>query len=112
MPNHIHGIAVIRDRTRQDAGVQPRVPPAGGADLRVRPTSLPQIVQWFKTMTTNAYIRGVGDRGWTPFAGRLWQRNYYEHIVRSEEELARIRDYIENNPLHWDGDPDNPAVTS
>ncbi len=66
------------------------------------------MVQWFKTMTTNAYIRGVQSQGWTPFAGRLWQRNYYEHIVRDEAELERIRDYIVNNPSNWKDDPDNP----
>jgi hypothetical protein len=66
-------------------------------------------VQWFKTMTTNAYIRAVNERGWTPFVARLWQRNYYEHIVRDEDELNRIRAYIVNNPLNWNEDPDNPS---
>ncbi len=51
---------------------------------------LHQVIQWFKTMTTNEYIRGVKQRGWAPFPGKLWQRNYYEHIVRNEKELIRI----------------------
>jgi len=59
-------------------------------------------------MTTNEYMRGVKTRSWTPFAGRLWQRNYYEHIVRCENELTRIREYIANNPLQWDLDRENP----
>ncbi len=67
-------------------------------------------LQWFKTMTTNAYIHGVDDRRWTPFAGRLWQRNYYEHVVRDDVDLRRIREYIVNNPLNWKDDPDNLAV--
>ena len=100
MPNHMHGIIVIDE--------------LAGADARHKDAhtsaSLPRIVQWFKTMTTNAYIRGVDERGWMPFARRLWQRNYYEHIVRDEIDLNRIREYILNNPLNWEDDPDNPAV--
>ncbi|MGB2694839.1 MAG: transposase [Dehalococcoidia bacterium] len=108
MPNHIHGIIVIRD-----------TPSPVGADLHVRPYSgvrpgspapLPRIVQWFKTMTTNAYIQGADRHGWAPFAAHLWQRNYYEHIVRNEGEMNRIRCYVEDNPRNWKGDPDNPAV--
>ena len=103
-----------------------------GADLRVGPDSgfqgkgghketgahtgaplrgdapIPQIVQWFKTMTTNAYIRGVKNDAWIPFAGKLWQRNYYEHIVRDEGDLNNIRGYIENNALKWAEDEENP----
>ncbi len=107
MPNHFHGIVVI-------AGV------TVGADLRVGPNSegahagapLPTIIQWFKTMTTNEYMRGVKTQGWPPFHGRLWQRNYYEHIVRSENELNRIREYIANNPLRWEMDRENPSRTA
>jgi REP element-mobilizing transposase RayT len=70
---------------------------------------LQTIVQWFKTMTTNAYIRGVNRHGWPPFPGRLWQRNYYERIIRNDDELARARRYIEVNPLQWHLDKENPA---
>ena len=70
---------------------------------------LPEIVQWFKTMTTNEYIRGVKTMGWPPFPGKLWQRNYYEHIIRNEAELDRIRTYIANNPTQWALDDENPA---
>jgi hypothetical protein len=59
-------------------------------------------------MTTNAYIRGVKTLGWEPFSMRLWQRNYYEHIVRDEEDLERIRTYIADNPRNWPDDPENP----
>jgi len=67
-------------------------------------------VQWFKTMTTNEYIRGVKQYGWPPFPGKLWQRNYYEHIIRNENELNRIREYIINNPMQWALDGENPDV--
>ena len=104
MPNHFHGIVAIV-----------------GADLRVRPdpgapiiegahigAPLPEIVQWFKTMTTNEYIRGVKRHGWAPFQGRLWQRNYYEHVVRNEEDLEDVRQYIVGNPARWAEYAENP----
>jgi len=59
-------------------------------------------------MITNEYIRGVKRSGWPPFRGRLWQRNYYEHIIRDEDALNRIRQYIANNPLGWHLDRENP----
>ncbi|MGB9853103.1 MAG: transposase, partial [Candidatus Kapaibacteriota bacterium] len=65
---------------------------------------LHKIVQWFKTMTTNEYIRNVKNNGWEPFDKKLWQRNYYEHIIRNEKELNKIREYIINNPLNWTSD--------
>ena len=55
-------------------------------------------------MTTNEYIRHVKQDGWPPFKGKLWQRNYWEHIIRNEQELIRIRDYIKNNPKNWNLD--------
>ncbi len=62
---------------------------------------IPGIIQWFKTMTTNEYIRGVRNAGWRPFDRRLWQRNYYEHIVRQDGSIDRIRKYIDDNPARW-----------
>ena len=59
---------------------------------------------WFKTMTTNEYIRGVKQSGWKRFDGKLWQRNYYEHIIRSTEEYERIAVYIIDNPAKWQED--------
>ncbi len=74
--------------------------------------SLPQIIQWFKTMTTNDYMMGVRDHGFEPFRNRLWQRNYYEHIIRSDRDLDRIRDYITANPSQWFHDDENPNPTA
>lgn len=99
MPNHIHAIVVNV-----------------GADLRVRPgqthgsaptgvgTSLSRVVQWFKTMSTNEYIRGVEQNGWQPFPAKLWQRNYYEHIIRDEDSYLKIAEYIQTNPQRWQMD--------
>jgi REP element-mobilizing transposase RayT len=67
-------------------------------------------MQWFKTMTTNEYIRCVKTHAWPLFDGRLWQRNYYEHVIRSEESLNRIRQYILDNPARWEFDRENPAA--
>src|SRR5438132_4002057 len=95
MPNHIHGIVLI------DAA---RV----GATTRVAPT-IGDIVGAFKSVATLRYIRGVKVHGWPRFHGRLLQRNYYEHVIRNEKSLDRIRQYIADNPLSWAIDPDNPA---
>jgi putative transposase len=114
IPNHLHGIVMIPD-------------PTVGADLRVGPPNdrtdarpahqgahagapLPEIVQWFKTMTTNEYIRGVKALGWPSFRGQLWQRSYYDHVIRDEASLNRIRQYIIDNPARWEFDRENPAA--
>jgi putative transposase len=51
---------------------------------------------------------GVRHRGLAPFHGRLWQRGFYEHVVRNEQELMAIREYILGNPARWDDDENNP----
>jgi len=98
-----------------------------GADLRVCPddkisgeisqeqgehigSPLRAIIQWFKTMTTNAYIRGVKNNNWKSFDGKLWQRNYWDHIVRDGNEYNRIAQYIINNPIKWKNDKLNGGV--
>jgi len=59
-------------------------------------------------MTTNEYINGVKKKGWKSFGKRFWQRNYYEHIIRNENELNQIHQYIIDNPLNWETDEENP----
>jgi hypothetical protein len=65
---------------------------------------LHNVVQWFKTMSTNEYIRGVKTMGWQRFEGKLWQRGYWEHIIRDQKSFDIISDYIINNPQNWDTD--------
>src|SRR5680860_355784 len=65
---------------------------------------LGSVMQWFKTMSTNEYIRGVKTLDWERFDGKLWQRNYWEHIIRDERSYNAIRKYIINNPRNWDVD--------
>ena len=67
-----------------------------------------RIVQAFKSITTHQYTQGVKQNGWTPFEGRIWQRNYHEHIIRHEEAMNGIREYIIANPARWAEDADNP----
>ena len=71
---------------------------------------LSKMMQWFKTMTTNEYIRKERKNGWPPFDGKLWQRNYYEHIIRDNESLNEIREYIVNNPINWKDDEMFPEI--
>ena len=85
--------------------------PDDGATTRVAPT-VGDIVGAFKSRVTVEYIRGVKTSGWPPFRGRLWQRNYYEHIIRNERALNAIRQYIIENPRRWQMDRENEARTA
>jgi REP element-mobilizing transposase RayT len=107
------GINAIRDFVNTPVvGAGPRArpdpracPSDAGHPQEVAPTlSLPDVAHRFKTMTTKRYTDGVKQTGWRPFPGKLWQRNYWEHIVRNEEELHRIRQYIHSNPAQWEED--------
>ncbi len=93
MPNHFHGIICI------------------SPDSQVNPT-LGQIIGIFKSIVTHHYIIGVNIQNWKPFHKRLWQRNYYEHIVRDDFALQKIQQYIQNNPLTWQTDSLHPDVKS
>ena len=73
----------------------------------VAPT-LGDVVGWYKTMTTNEYIRHVKQDNWKAFTGRLWQRNYFEHIIRNDYDLGRVREYVGTNPKNWATDRVNP----
>jgi putative transposase len=66
--------------------------------------SLGDRVHRFKTMSTKRYADGVKQSGWPLFPGKLWQRNYWVHIIRDEMELNRIREYIHTNPTQWEFD--------
>ena len=104
MPNHIHGIIWIVE-----------LDPAVGARRRRAPTkeqfgkpvagSIPTIIRSFKSAVT----RGINAHRGTP-GERVWQRNYYEHIIRNERALQAIRRYIAENPLRWHLDRYNPEA--
>ena len=93
MPNHIHGIIVITDNS-------PIGRPAG-SPLRKQSTtlqsgSLGAIIGQFKSRVTKRARQLTNPPDY-----RIWQRNYYEHIIRNETTLNRIRAYIANNPAKW-----------
>ena len=58
----------------------------------------------FESITTVEYIRGIKTYNWQPFDKKLWQRNYWEHIIRNEKSNMKISEYIINNPANWDND--------
>lgn len=105
MPNHLHGILFLKSVT-QTSG---ETIGAGEKPSRGSPT-LGTVLDWLKTMTTNEYIRGVRHLAWKSFPGRLWQRDYHDYVIRSEEELESIREYIQQNPARWAWDTENPAA--
>ena len=65
------------------------------------------MMDWFKTMTTNEYIRGVKTKNWQRFNKRVWQLRYWDHIIRDKNDYIRIADYIKNNPQKWAEDKFN-----
>jgi REP element-mobilizing transposase RayT len=108
MPNHIHGIVVLPDRTAVGAAlVAAREDDRARAATRAAP-ALSDVVGAFKSLFAVRYIQGVKSHQWPPFNRRVWQRNYYEHVVRDETDLVRIRTYIDENPLRWQLDEENP----
>ncbi|MBN1978192.1 MAG: transposase [Anaerolineae bacterium] len=95
MPNHVHGVVWI-----VDGGVaQRRCAPT---PINVLPRSLGAIVRAFKSIVTKR-INRIRDTPGAP----VWQRNYYERVIRSERELNAIRRYIQNNPANWPSDTEN-----
>lgn len=113
MPNHFHCIiknvgadlCVCPDKSLRDQRML--------RDQRIlgEHTGSPihHVVQWFKTMTTNEYIRGVKNNNWQRFDGKLWQLNYWEQIIRNEKSYQTISEYVANNPDKLNEDKLNPS---
>ena len=102
MPNHVHGIIwIVDDDTAMVVGAQRRCAPT--TPPNVLPRSLGAIVRAFKSAVT----KRINLMRETPGAP-VWQRNYYERIVRNEQELNATRQYILDNPINWQGDTENP----
>ena len=103
------------DRTKNTAftpsRVTTRVTPTGGVDDSTKdPFALGDVIGAYKSLTTVEYVRSVKTMDWIPFHGRLWQRNYYEHVVRHEESLRELQQYILDNPAQWAFDKENPLA--
>jgi putative transposase len=139
MPNHVHGIIVVTER--RGAVLAPRDNPnlkiletpesgnkfmkqrkfmkeddsinqsifqnQGGETPPLRAPTLGQIVAYFKYQSTKE-MNAVSNTG---VVTKFWQRNYYEHIIRNEQDLKNKTDYIEANPMLWDEDDVNPINT-
>jgi REP element-mobilizing transposase RayT len=106
MPNHIHGILVITDERRGTTagrGTTPSCPYVGEFGKSIA-GSLPTIVRSFKSAVT----KRINETRGTPGAP-VWQRNYYERIIRNDREFDAIRQYIRNNPTCWAEDAENPC---
>lgn len=114
MPNHFHGIVRIErpksyredqwDQRGEDTLVLTDETNWGGkmVDSLVDP-SIPRIMQWFKTMSTNEFYRMQKSTGLINQT-KLWQRSYWDHIIRTKADYNRISDYIKNNPTRWVAD--------
>ena len=80
MPNHLHGIIIIHESSKP----------------------ISEIIRGFKTFSARKINKLLDRKGYP-----LWQRNYYERIIRSKDELNNVRQYILNNPANWNQDKDN-----
>ena len=113
MPNHLHGIIVINDEIpHADADASaprgtiyraPTKPHRSNEEQFGKPTigSIPTIIRTFKDAVTRCFGDYLNH-------ANVWQRNYYEHVIRDPDDLNRIYQYIESNPFMWDEDNENP----
>ena len=103
MPNHVHGVLVITGPHVGATHASPLQRAGAGPPKR----SIGAIVGSYKS----AVSKRINAMRGTPGAA-VWQRNYYEHVIRNEAALNRIRQYIVDNPARWAEDPENPARQS
>ena len=113
MPNHIHGIIIIERRGTacrarfwddgDDQGTACRAPTVGTFGRPIA-GSLSTIIRSFKSAVTKQVNELRENRGVS-----VWQRNYYEHVIRDENDLCTVRQYIADNPMKWADDENSPA---
>jgi REP element-mobilizing transposase RayT len=118
MPNHFHGILIIKEDLEQvpitsvhsghtDA-VKGKPARQGCTKLGQNQTeislSLLDLIARFKSLTTTQYIRGVKENNWKRFDKKLWGTRFHDHVIRTESALQSIRTYIQNNPRKWELD--------
>jgi putative transposase len=109
MPNHFHAIVFLPEmvNTNDNVGAHSRAPSGDNSALSRTPKSLGSLVAGFKSTVTKQ-INTLRSTPGTP----VWQRNYSEHIIRDDEGLRRIREYIANNLAMWESDMENPSRRS
>jgi putative transposase len=101
MPNHFHAILVI-DKSGNSAEIYENLDI--NDEKERRKMILPKVVGRFKMLAAKAINQS------REIEGSFWQRNYYEHIIRSEEDCQKIREYIINNPMQWELDENHPSL--
>lgn len=121
MPNHLHAVLLLAgggeklgageqkvamNPDAMDPGAMNRAPTAGGEGC-CAPLPVGEIVRGIKARCS----RAANAQGWLGTGAQLWQRNYYEHIIRDQADYDRIAEYIENNPRQWAEDTLHPSYT-
>lgn len=104
MPNHLHGILLLNSGTGTACCAPMATRGCFGAMIA---GSLAVIVRSYKSAVTSRIRSLAKDTSLI-----VWQRNYYEHILRNERELAEVRTYIDRNPLQWSFDRENPETSA
>lgn len=123
MPNHFHSIVqivgatlVVAPKTDSDIikgqpqGIAPTIAPTDNdinneiENINKIEKTVGNIIGAFKSITTVEYINGVKNNNWKSFDRRIWERNYWEHIIRNEIAYQNISNYIINNPNKWSED--------
>jgi REP element-mobilizing transposase RayT len=84
MPDHFHGLLTVTTSEHDD-----------------KPTSLIDVMRWFKGKTRHLYSQGVKHRGWPRYSGTFWQPRFHDHIIRNERDFNARVTYIERNPWRW-----------
>ena len=102
MPNHFHAIIVA---AQSGDGIDPR---AGTSPAPTMSPGLRDVIGAFKSISTHKIILAVRRGDLPSFTGKIWQRNYYEHIIRDNQEWERIAQFIGANPTYWAEDAENP----
>ncbi len=104
MPNHFHGIVeIVKTELDELNRVNTRFTPTGGK-FNYNKNSISSIIQAFKSKTTHQYIKIVYENKTNPFYKKLWQKDFYEHIIKNEDWYLKIVEYIKNNPIKWEED--------
>jgi REP element-mobilizing transposase RayT len=110
MPNHFHAILNIVGETLVVAPNQ-TIDPIDNNKIKGQPQGIAptnktvgEIIGAYKSITTNQYIWGVKNKNWKRFDKKLWQRNYWEHIIQNERSYQNISRYIKSNPKNWQND--------
>ena len=113
MPNHLHLIVNLglKDYFDQESSERSIVKTNENLVDYMENPSLATVIGRIKSITTCRYIQGVKNQQWGKFSLRLWQRSYYDHVIRNEEDYEVISDYILSNPMNWNHDEENSRVT-